>query len=178
VGGAFTFSNSNTPPTAATATTAPGTLSFTGKFQGTEDIVSIEINKALQLPIGVSGGVTLRGGTPPGSSGVDIIKTLDTLIADIKSDNKAGIAAANTALDTVNQQMLGFISDVSMRKSRMDNALVAQQRSYNILSGIHDDLQNVDMAAAAISLTDQKNAFEAALAATAKVTQLSLLNYM
>ncbi len=39
-------------------------------------------------------------------------------------------------------------------------------------------MQNIDMAAAAIALTQQKTAFDAALAATAKVTPLSLLDYM
>jgi flagellar hook-associated protein 3 FlgL len=174
--GAITFTNPNASP--ATTTTVAGALKFTGKFNGTEDIVSIEINKGVQVPIGVSGGAILRGGTPPGSTGVDLIKTLDTLIADINNGNTAGVQAANTSLDTVTKQLLGSIGEVGMRISRMDNALQAQQRNYNILNGIHDDLQNVDMAAAAISLTNQKNAFEAALAATAKVTPLSLLNYL
>ncbi|MFA7402677.1 MAG: flagellar hook-associated protein FlgL [Pelobacteraceae bacterium] len=172
IGGAITISNP------ATATTIPGTLTFSGKFNGTEDIVSIEINKGVQVPVGVSGGVILRGGTPPGSTGVDIIKALDTLIADISSDNVAGIQAGNTVFDQANQQMLGAISDVGMRKSRMDNALTSQQRNLNVLSEMHDNMQNVDYAKAAIELTNQKTAFEAALAATAKIAPLSLLNYL
>jgi flagellar hook-associated protein 3 FlgL len=138
----------------------------------------MEITKGVQVPISISGGVVLRGGTPPGSTGVDIIKTLDTLIADINSGNTAGINAANIALDKANQQLLGAISDVGMRKARMDNALTAQQRNLNVLSEIHDNLQNVDYAKAAIELTNQKTAFEAALAATAKIAPLSLLNYL
>ena len=172
VGGAITISNP------ATATTIPGTITFSGKFNGTEDIVNIEVNKGVQVPISVSGGVVLRGGTPAGSTGVDIIKTLDTLIADINSGNTAGIQAGNVALDKANQQLLGAISDVGMRKARMDNALTSQQRNLNVLSEIHDNLQNVDMAKAAIELTNQKTAFEAALAATAKIAPLSLLNYL
>src|SRR6185369_5749763 len=120
----------------ATSTNAASTLTFTGKFNGTEDIVSMEINKGVQVPIGVSGGALLRGGTPPGSSGVDIIKTLDTLIADISSGNTAGIQAGNIAIDKANQQILGQISNVGMRKARMDNALESQQRNLNVLSAI------------------------------------------
>ena len=153
-----------------------GTLTFTGKFQGTEDIISIEVNKGVQVPISVSGGAVLRGsGTPPG---VDIIKTIDTLIADINSGNTAGISDANVKLDAANQQMLGAISDVGMRKARMDNALASQQRNNNTLTGIHDNMQNVDYAKVAIELTSQKTAFDAALAATAKIAPLSLLNYL
>lgn len=167
-GGAITISSP------ATATTIPGTVTFSGKFNGTEDIVNIEVNKGVQVPISVSGGAVLRGTT----GGVDIIKTLDTLIADITSGNTAGIQAGNVALDLANQQLLGQISDVGMRKARMDNALTSQQRNLNVLSEIHDGMQNVDYAKAAIELTNQKTAFEAALAATAKIAPLSLLNYL
>jgi flagellar hook-associated protein 3 FlgL len=160
--------------TIATNTNAAGTLKFTGKFSGTEDIVSMEVNKGVKVPISVSGGAILRGST----GGVDIIKTLDTLIADINSGNSAGINAANSNIDKANQQLLGAISDVGMRKARMDNALVSQQRNYNVLSEIHDGMQNVDYSKAAIQLTNQKTAFEAALSATAKIAPLSLLNYL
>jgi len=172
VGGAITISSP------ATATTIPGSLTFTGKFNGTEDIVNMEITKGVQVPISVSGGAVLRGGTPPGSTGVDIIKTLDTLISDINSGNTVGIQAGNVALDQANQQILGAVSDIGMRKARLDNALTSQQRNLNVLSGIHDNLQNVDMAKAAIELTNQKTAFDAALAATAKIGPLSLLDYL
>ena len=169
VGGQYVFSgyNSTTPP-----------FDKAGNFNGTEDIVTIEVNKGVQVPISVSGGAVLRGGTPPGSSGVDIIGTLDTLIADINSGNTAGISAANVALDAANQQMLGAISDVGMRKARMDNALASQQRNNNTLTEIHDNMQNIDYAKVAIELTNQKTAFDAALASTAKIAPLSLLNYL
>jgi flagellar hook-associated protein 3 FlgL len=172
VGGAITISSP------ATATTIAGSITFSGKFSGTEDIVTMEINKGVQVPISISGGAVLRGGTPPGSAGIDIIRTIDTLITDINSDNTAGIQAANTALDQANQQLLGGISDVGMRKARMENAIEAQQRNMNVLSEIHDNMQNVDFAKAAIELTNQKTAFESALAATAKIAPLSLLNYL
>jgi flagellar hook-associated protein 3 FlgL len=122
----------------------------------------------------VSGGAVLRGT----QGGVDIIKTLDELTAAITNNDVAGIQAANSTLDSASQQMLSAISDVGMRKSRLDNALTFQQKYINTLSAIHDDMQNVDMAAAAIALTQQETAFNAALSATAKITPLSLLDYM
>jgi flagellar hook-associated protein 3 FlgL len=170
--GTITLSN------AAMNTNAAGTLTFSGMFNGTEDTISMEINKGVQVPISVSGGSVLRGGTPPGSTGVDIIKTLDTLIADITSGNTAGLQAANIALEAGNQQILGAISDVGLRKARLDNAQTSQQRNLNVLTQLHDNIVNVDYAKAAIELTNQKTAFEAALAATAKITPISLLNYL
>jgi flagellar hook-associated protein 3 FlgL len=40
------------------------------------------------------------------------------------------------------------------------------------------DLQNVDLAQLGVEIQSQTTAFEASLSATAKVSQLSLLNYM
>jgi flagellar hook-associated protein 3 FlgL len=146
----------------------------TGAFQGTDDVTSIEVSKGVQVPISISAGAVLSGTT----GGVDIIGTLDKLIADITSGNTAGIQAGNVDLDQANQQLLGHISDIGMRKARMDNALTAQQRNYNVLAAMHDNLQDVDIAKAGIELTNQKTAFDAALAATAKVVPLSLLDYL
>jgi flagellar hook-associated protein 3 FlgL len=171
-GGTITLSN------AATNSNAAGTLTFTGKFQGTEDALNIDVGSGVPVPINVSAGTVLRGGTPPGSTGVDIIKAVDELMLAINNNDAAGIQAASTSLDNANQQVLSAVSDVGMRQARLDNSLSLQQRNNNTLRAIHDDMQNVDMAAAAISLTQQKTAFDAALAATAKVTPLSLLDYL
>ena len=168
VGGTITISNP------ATATTAGASLSFTGKFQGTEDPVNIDMGSGVPIAVNVSGGALLRGT----QGGVDIIKTVDELMLAITNDNAAGIQAANATLDQANQQMLSAVSDVGMRTARLDNALSMQQRNSNNLREMHDGMQNIDMAAAAIALTQQKTAFDAALAATAKITPLSLLDYM
>jgi flagellar hook-associated protein 3 FlgL len=162
----------------AATTNAASTLTFTGKFQGTEDAINIDVGSSTSVPINVSGGTVLRGGTPPGSTGVDIIKTLDELILAITNNDTAGIQTANTTLDAANQQVLSAVSDVGMRKARLENTLSLQQQNGNTLRTIHDGMQNIDMAAAAIALTQQKTAFDAALAATAKITPLSLLDYM
>jgi len=60
--------------------------------------------------------------------------------------------------------MLKAVSEVGIRKARLDNSFSLQQRN-NTLLAIHDDMQNIDMAAAAIALTQQKTAFDAALSA-------------
>lgn len=168
VGGAITISNP------ATATATPGTLTFTGMYQGTEDQLNIDVGGRAPVPVNVSAGAVLRGT----QGGVDIIRTLDNLVAAISNDDVAGIQTANNDLDQANQQVLSAVSDVGMRKARLDNALSSQERNSNTLRAIHDGMQNIDMAAAAIALTQQKTAFDAALAATAKIMPLSLLDYM
>lgn len=172
VGGAITISNN------ATATTAAGDISFTGKFTGTDDPFQVEMNQGMKLTINVTGGTLLRGGTPPGSTGIDVIKTLDQLVLDVANGNQAGVINAVSTLDKANQQIMSTVSDVGMRVSRLDNALSYQERANEVLKTMLANLQEVDMAKAAIELTNQKTAFEATLAATAKITPISLLNYL
>lgn len=172
VGGAVTINNS------ATATAAAASLNFKGTFGGTDDKLNIELNKGLQLNINVTGGSLIRGGTPPGSTGVDIIKTIDTLIADVYNNNQAGVATAVDTLDQANRQIMSVVGDVGMRSARLENALQAQQRNKDVFESIRSDIQEVDMAKAATDLTNLQTAFEASLAATAKITPLSLLDYL
>lgn len=172
VAGSVTISN------AATATTAGGNITFSGKFTGTDDPFQIEMNQGTKLTVNVTGGALLRGGTPPGSTGVDIIKTLDQLMLDISNGNQAGVLSGISNLDSANNHIMSVVSDVGMRTSRLDNALSYQERSNGVLKTMLANLQEVDMARAAIELTNQKTAFEATLSATAKIAPISLLNYL
>lgn len=172
VGGAITLSSN------ATASAAAATLSFKGAFAGTDDPMNIELNKGMQLNTNVTGGNLIRGGTPPGSTGVDIIKTIDGLIADVSNANLAGVTSAVNTLDKANNQVMSVVGDVGMRTARLQNALDFQQRTNDVFQSIRTDLQDVDMAAAATQLTNEKTAYDAALSATAKITPLSLLDYL
>jgi len=172
VAGTITLSN------AATATTAAGNITFSGNFTGTDDSFLVEMNQGMKISINTTGGNLLRGGTPPGTTGVDIVKTLDQLILDITNINKAGVVSAISQLDSANQQIMSTVGDLGMRTSRLDNALSYQERANGVLKTMLSNIQEVDMAKAAIELNNQKNNFEAILAATAKIAPISLLNYL
>jgi flagellar hook-associated protein 3 FlgL len=51
-------------------------------------------------------------------------------------------------------------------------------RNQATLQGVVSDTMGVDYIKAATQLNQQQSAFEAALSATAKITQLSLLDYL
>jgi flagellar hook-associated protein 3 len=172
---AITGPNSVTLSNSATASTTGGDITFSGVFTGTDDAFDIEISQGLQMTINTTGGKLLRGATP---GDVDIIKIIDQLTVDIANANQAGVIAANSELEKANRQIMSVVSDVGMRVSRLDNALSFQERSNNVLKQLLANINEVDMAKAAAELTNQKTAFEATLAATAKITSISLLDYL
>jgi len=158
-----------------------------GNFTGTNDPLNVEITSGSQVSTNVAGGNLLRGGTPPaavgsgataGGSPVDILGSIDALITAITTKNSAGIQDGVKNMAAAGDQITGAQSDVAGRLSRLNNAQSMITNNQNTLESAYSDMQNVDLAKAGVELSQQTTAFNASLAATAKITQLSLLNYM
>ena len=158
-----------------------------GNFSGTNDALNVQITSGSQVSTNVSGGNLLRGGTPPvavgsgataGGSPVDILGSIDALITAISSGNTAGISDGIKNMATAGDQIAAAQTDVAGRLVRLTNAQTMITNNQNTLENAYGDMQNVDLAKAGVELSQQTTAFNASLAATAKITQLSLLNYM
>ena len=147
-------------------------------FNGTSDSIEVEIDLNSRIGINVAGDHLLKGtgtyGTPP----VDILQAFDDLIADITANNTAGIQQGIRDMVSASNQVIDAQSAVAGRLVRMNAAQSMVERNQNTLKNIIGSLQEVDYVKAATELTQQKTAFEAALASTAKVSNLSLLDYI
>ena len=146
------------------------------EFGGTSDEISVEISQNSTVAININGDSLLKGTGSYGS--VDILETLDDLIAAIGANEPADIQAAAADLDSFADQITNARSDVAARMTRLESAETMITQNQNTLSSIVSDMQNVDYLEAAVELTAQQTAFEAALSATAKISQMSLLDYL
>lgn len=158
-----------------------------GNFTGTNDSLNVAITQGSQVATNVSGGTLLRGGTPPaavgsgataGGSPVDILGSIDALISAISSNNTTAIGDGIKNMQTAGSQINSSISDVAGRLVRMTNVQSMVTNNQNTLKGIYGDKQNVDYAKVGVELSQQTTAFNASLSATAKLSQLSLLDYL
>jgi flagellar hook-associated protein 3 FlgL len=145
-------------------------------YAGTGDDISIEIGQNSREAVNISGDDLLKGTGSYGS--VDTLTAFDNLIAAINSNNVAGIQAGAASLDAAANQITNATTDVAARMIRMDSASKLLKLDQNTMQGIVDDTQNVDYIKAATELNKQQTAFEAALSATARISQLSLLDYL
>ncbi len=145
-------------------------------YAGTTDAININTDKnpSSQVAINVTGDKVLTGA----GGGVNILQEIDNLINAINTNNIPSIQASATQLDKSSAQVDNARSDVAGRMMRLDSAETFVTRNKNTVQSLIDNIQNVDMIKAATELTQQKNAFEAALSATAKISQLSLLDYL
>lgn len=162
-------------------------FSAAGAYSGTYDSLDIEIAKGSSVSANVNGGDLLRGGFPipavgsgatAGSSPVDILGSIDALITAIGAKDLTGISDGMKNMKAAADQVTAAQTDVAGRLVRLDNMKSMIDRNQNTLKGIYGDRQNIDYAKAGVELSQQTTAFNAALSATAKLTQLSLLDYM
>lgn len=172
----------------------PGTNSFiqtaSGAFSGTKDGLSVEIaagNPGTQVMVASSGALLLRGGKPPAAVGsgasagvgpVDILGSIDSLIAAITNSNKTAIADGIKNMKAGADQITSYQTMSAGAVKRLNNAQTMITNNQNTLKTMYGNLQNVDYAKAGVELSQQTTAFNAALSTTAKITQLSLLDYM
>lgn len=161
---------------------SPAFDSTTGAYLGTSDGIAINISKNSTLNMNVTGDAVLKGtlnGAAPGPyGGTDLIATIDNLITEIGNNNTAQVQVlASTLYDSANQ-ITNARGDVASKLLRLESAKNLITRDQNTAKGLISDRQNVDMTKAAIELNQEKTALEAALSATAKISQMSLLDYI
>lgn len=149
-----------------------------GAYSGTEDALRMEVDRGAYVNINVPGGSLLRGGTPPGSSGVDIIGQLDSLITALSTNNVSGIQAVLPTLNAAQDQILAVRGDVGARLNRVQVASDNLETMKLSLKKVISATQDIDILQVMSDLTSQSNAFQAALSASAKTSQLSLLDYL
>lgn len=145
-------------------------------YAGTSDELTIEIDRNSPAGITLAGDALLKGTGSYG--GVDMLETLDNIITAIRNNVPADIQANATRLDSATNQINNARSDVAGRMIRFKSAENMINRNQATLQGIVSDTMGVDYIKAATQLTQQQSAFEAALSATAKISQLSLLDYL
>jgi flagellar hook-associated protein 3 FlgL len=150
----------------------------TGNFNGTDDQVNIQVDQGSYIPINYSGGKLLRGGTPPGSSGTDVIGVLNNLVTSLNNNDVSGISTSITGLTSSLQQIQTAQGDVGARENRLQNADNVLTSTKDYLTKAVSAKQDTDLTQVLSDLSKQQTAYQATLAATAKFSQLSLLDYM
>jgi flagellar hook-associated protein 3 len=123
-------------------------------------------------------------GIPPGSIRSDeptdwgIFKTLMDLKQYLKTDNVSGIERSMARLDTQFYNTNNAVSHIGYKGISLDlktNVIEDLKISYNSQKS---NIEDADMVAAISDLASKQNAYQAALASTAKIMKLSLIDYM
>jgi flagellar hook-associated protein 3 FlgL len=176
------ISISNAPTATANGISLSFDRDYTGFF-GTDDALNVEIDHGVSFAMNISGGRLLRGEVqnpvPPATQvGIDIIRTLDNLITAIANNDSASILKGVNDLKLSNDQMNDAKAEVAGKILRLDSAEKLHTRTENTMKDLISQRQDLDTTKAAVELNKQNTAFEATLSATAKIMQISILDYL
>lgn len=152
-------------------------------YAGDDTQLAIEIGQNSTQEMNITGDRLLKGsGANPSYGSIDLLKTFDNLIAAVGDNstlsNAPAISQASMDLQDGAKQLNIATSDNLSRMTRIDNISKLNANSRNTLLSIYTNVQEVDYAKLAVEMSQQKLAFEASLSSTAKVSQLSLLDFM
>jgi flagellar hook-associated protein 3 FlgL len=169
--GRYIFAGSNT-----------GTAAFT--IDGNNDVTYNGNNNAFTVKIGRNASVEIGGDGQavfqPSGAGLsdDIFVIMKDLITALQGNDIAGIQTAMTNLDTFFDHNSAQISDVGSKMIRMEIRETVLSDSDISTRERLSLIEEPDMAEAILELKAKELAYQAALTATSRVLQLSIVNYM
>lgn len=111
-----------------------------------------------------------------GDGAASVFALLDGIVADLRSGVQVGPRL--TEIDTRMTAMLGEVADVGARYGQMELAQSSTQKTLMDLKGQISAIEDIDLAEVIVEIQSQEVAYQAALGATARVLQPSLLDFL
>ena len=152
--------------------TTSGAIAFdaTGAYVGDAGTVQRRVGAESSVRVDVN-GVTAFG-----SGATSVFATLDAVIADLGAGNPVSIHL--TGLRTSLDQLTGALSDVGARTNRIENLKARADDAGITLRSAQSRIEDIDLPKAILELQMQTVAYQAALGATARVLQPTLLDLL
>ncbi|HEX3690072.1 MAG TPA: flagellar hook-associated protein FlgL [Solirubrobacteraceae bacterium] len=162
------------------STTQPYSDSTGDTFQGNTAAVSRQIGPGSTLQVNVDVSSVLGSGTSANDG--KLLDTLRSISADLRSGNSAGITDLSTNQITNLQNSLNSLTQVQANVGATQNRLTLagdriQGLQNNDTAALSND-EDINMAQAMTTFSNQQAAFTAALKAGANIVQSSLMDFL
>jgi flagellar hook-associated protein 3 FlgL len=156
--------------------TIPGGAAYdkTGNWVGNENQTTRTVGPNAKVRIEMTGPEVFGKDTEP----TQLFKVLDALSTAIKANDHDGIEAGLENLDSAHSLLKSALSDVGARYNRVEQMKQSADDHLLSVSSQLSDIEDVDLPKAIMELQIQQTSYQAALAATAKVIQPSLIDFL
>jgi flagellar hook-associated protein 3 FlgL len=121
--------------------------------------------------------VDIRGNEVFGPGGSDLFTVVGNIATNLK-DNPSALSTDIDALDAAMERLTTSLADVGSRYNRLEGGMRINKDAELSLQDSLSNIENVDMARAMVDLQMNEVAYQAALGATARVLQPSLLDFL
>jgi len=163
----FSGTVANKPPYVADATKASGI-----SYQGNDSVDSVPVGERRSVAVNQPGSAIFN------KAGADVFSALQSLMDGLKSNDASAIATANNAVNAAfNQVTSARVFYGNTMNQLTAESTVLQSQSTQIASQ-QNSAVGADLAATATTLSQAQLAHQATLEAIAKVSGMSLLDYL
>jgi flagellar hook-associated protein 3 FlgL len=139
-----------------------------GTYYGDNNAFTIKIGNDTTIEIGADGEAIFQ----------DLFTTLSDLKDALEGNDVEGIRAAMTSLDIDHDRITTKISDIGSKVLRVEtNERIFQDVTVSNTQRL-SEIEDADMAAAIIDLESREVVYKAALASSARIMQLSLVDFL
>jgi flagellar hook-associated protein 3 FlgL len=143
-----------------------------GAFVGTAGAVTRTVGDGVKVRVDADADAVF------GASGDTVFDHLTALSTALRAGDSAGIQAGITSLNTDLNRLTTARAEVGTRAARVDAATQAAADTELKLKSSLSDVENADLPKVIVDLKLQETAYQAALAATSRVMQPSLLDFL
>lgn len=173
-GGLIDTANSNYlgRPVFGGVTAGPKAYDASGTFVGTSGAVNRTVAEGTSIRVDVDGQQVF------GPAGNSLFDHLAALSNALRAGDQTAISASLTTLDADRDRITTTQTDVGTRQIRVESAIQAADDNTLKLKSQLSTVENVDLPKVIVDLQMQQTAYQASLAATSKVMQPSLLDFL
>ena len=154
----------------------------TGTDLNNTDKLSFEVGLKVTMPYNVS-GVDVFGNTSLDATGLpvepdNVFRILDNLETALNADDGVAVAATIGGFDSRLEKFLGSQADIGAKVNRLDLIKGRLEDQRVNLQGLKSEAEDADIATLVTDLNQQDAVYRASLAATQRVIQPTLLDYL
>lgn len=145
-----------------------------GNYNGDTGSIEVRVGPNSTMVINFTGDDVFKGA----AGGIDILDAVSDLQTALATNDTAGIEQARLLLSMAIDQIVDYQTQVGVRLKRLETAKSDIEETRFQMSDLLNDTIGVDITRMAAELAVQRTVFEASVAATSQVLQISLLSFI
>ena len=152
-------------------------FSTSGSYQGDTQTVLRTVGPGVQVPVNATGDAVFGADADP----EQLFRVLDDLAATLRAGGPGitgALAKGLTSLDKGIDRVIAQLGDIGARTNRLETVKQAAEGSLVNLASSLSEVEDIDLPKTIVDLQMQEVAYKAALGATARVVQPSLLDFL
>lgn len=144
------------------------------QFNGNDGLMQLDVSDGARSQVTIDAEVHFNGN----GGGEDVLALLIELRDQMAADSQAGVAATLDRFETAVAQMSQTASELGTLYQRLEVHERVNEVQDVELERLRSTIEDTDYAEAAATMSLRQTAYQASLAATARVQGMSLLNFM